>query len=384
MQKPVLKVNVSGQTGPGFERVRDAFAANFSRGDDYEEVGAAVCVYLKGKLVVDLCGGFRDKAKTQAWTPDTLINVWSTTKGLTATAIALLVDRGLVSYEDRVASVWPEFAQNGKSNVTIAQLLSHQGGLSGFVDPTTVEDQYDWALMVRRLERQSPAWEPGTQNSYHAMTYGWLAGEIVRRVSKRPFGEFVRTEIAEKIGADFYVGLQAQHDARVAEMIGPRTIVDIASMPLPDVARMALVNPAQDPLAPNTTAWRRAEIPAANGQASARGVARLYAALANRGELDGKRLLSPETIARMTAVQTTRPDLMLGFAPCWAMGFATNQVGIYGPNPRSFGHSGWGGSFGFADPDTGLAVGYVMNQMGADLVGDPRTTPLCKEIYAGL
>jgi CubicO group peptidase (beta-lactamase class C family) len=378
------QVGMNGQVAKGFERVRDAFAGNFSRGDDYQEVGAAVCVYLKGKPVVDLWAGHRDKAKTQPWTADTLINVWSTTKGLTATALALLVDRGLVRYHDKVSTVWPEFAQSGKGSITIAQLLSHQGGLSGFVEPTSIEDQYDWDLMVRRLARQAPAWEPGTQNSYHAMTFGWLAGEIVRRGAKRPFGEFVRAEICDKLGADFFVGLPAQSESRVAEMIGPRNPVDTSAMPLPDVARMALENPLQDPSRPNTSAWRRAEIPAANGQASARGVARLYAALADRGEFEGTRLLSPATIGQMTVVQTERTDLMLGFAPCWAMGFATNRVGIYGPNPKSFGHSGWGGSFGFADPDLGLSVGYVMNQMGADLVGDPRTTPLCKEIYASL
>lgn len=375
---------VEGRVAPGFEGVRETFAANFTRGDDYEEVGAALAVYQRGKCVVDIWAGHRDAARSRAWSRDTLANVWSTTKGLTATAVGVLVDRGLLRYEDRVASVWPEFAQGGKDKITVAQLLSHQAGLPGFVEPTTIDDMYDWDLVAGRLARQKPLWEAGELNSYHAMTYGWLAGELVRRVAKRPFGEFVRGEITGKLQADFYVGLPEALDSRAAQMLSPRNAIDITTLTLPDAARMALTNPGLDAERANTRDWRAAEIAAANGQASAQGVARVYAMLANGGELDGTRVLSRETIGKMTTIQTRRADQLLGFEPCWAMGFATNKIGIYGPNPNSFGHSGWGGSFGFADPDAGIAVGYVMNQMGADLVGDPRTTPICTSIYASL
>lgn len=373
---------IEGSVSPGFERVRAAFAENFARGDAYEDVGAALTVYRRGRKVVDLWGGYCDSARTRPWTHDTLVNVWSTTKGVTALAVALLVDRGQLAYEDKVARHWPEFAQSGKGDVTVAQLLSHQAGLPGFAEPTTVEDFYDWARVTTRLARQAPLWAPGTKNSYHAMTYGFLAGELVRRISGVSLGAFVARELAGPLGADVFIGLDTALEPRVAETIKPSVAVDMAALNLPAEAIAALTNPAVEAERPNSRAWRAAEVPAANGHATAGGLARLYGAVANGGALDGVRLLSPGTIERMAQVQTTRPDLMLGFAPNWAMGFATNGIGIYGPNPRAFGHSGWGGSFGCADLEAGIGIGYVMNRMGADLVGDPRTKVLCDAIFA--
>jgi len=378
-------LSIEGTVAPGFEFVRDAFASNFSRGDAYEDVGASLAVYRGGRCVVDLWGGYRDSARTRAWTRDTLINVWSTTKGITALAVALLVDSGKLSYADAVAKHWPEFAANGKGAITVAQLLSHQGGLPGFNDEaTTVEDFYDWARVTARLARQAPMWAPGTQNSYHAMTYGFLAGELVRRLSGMSPGAFVAREIAGPLSADVFIGLDAALEPRVAEMIKPSVEVDMAALNLPPEAIAALTNPAVEPERPNSRAWRAAQVPAASGHATALGLARVYGAVADGGSLDGVRLLSRETIARMTEVQTTRPDLMLGFAPNWAMGFATNGIGVYGPNPRAFGHSGWGGSFGCADTDAYIGIGYTMNRMGADLVGDPRSKVLCDAIFSRL
>jgi CubicO group peptidase (beta-lactamase class C family) len=374
--------DIFGTVAPGFGAARDAFAENFARQGDYQEVGASFAAFHRGRCVVDLWGGHADRARTRVWTRDTLGNVWSTTKGITATAVAILVDRGAIRYEDKVASLWPEFAQNDKSGITVAQILSHQAGLPGFAEPTTVEDQCDWQSCCAKLARQAPVWEPGTATSYHAMTFGWLAGEIVRRAAKTSVGRFIREGIAKPLDADLFVGLPESADARAAEMIGPKRMVDISALPLPDAARMALVNPQQNPEAPNTRAWRAAEIPAANGQASAAGLARLYAALANGGTLDGVKLLSREAVARMTAPATSDglQDMFLGFVDSWGMGMALNTPGIYGPNPRAFGHSGWGGSFGCADPDAGVAIGYVCNQMGPELVGDPRTAGLCKAV----
>jgi CubicO group peptidase (beta-lactamase class C family) len=311
---------------------------------------------------------------------DTLVNVWSTTKGVVAVAVAILVDRGLIRYEDPAASVWPEFAQAGKQNVTIAHVLSHQAGLPGFAEPTSIEDQYDWESCCAKLARQAPAWEPGTATSYHAMTYGWLAGEIVRRITGKSFGAFVRDEIAAPLGADIFVGLAETEEPRVAETIGPKHAAAVP--PLGDIAMMALTNPQQNPEAPNARAWRAAEIPAANGHVSARGIAQLYAMLAGGGTLDGRRILSSRAAERLTEPATAdgRVDMFLGFKDSWGMGIALNTAGIYGANPRAFGHSGWGGSFGCADPDAGVAVGYVCNQMGPELVGDPRTAGLCQAI----
>lgn len=301
---------------------------------------------------------------------------------MTAVAVALCVERGLVRYEDKVSSVWPEFAAAGKADITLEQVMSHQAGLPGFAEPTTIDDMFDWDACCAKLARQAPAWPPGTATSYHAMTFGWLAGEVVRRVAKRSVGLFVQEEIAKPLDLDVFIGLPERLEPRVAQMAGPKRAPDMANLQIPDAAKMALVNPQQDPEAPNRRAWRAAEIPAANGQASAMGLARLYAALANGGTLDGARLLAPQSIVTLATPVTGsgRQDMFLGFVDSWGMGMAINRPGIYGPNPRAFGHSGWGGSFGCADPDSGLSVGYVCNQMGPELVGDPRTQGLCLSV----
>jgi CubicO group peptidase (beta-lactamase class C family) len=372
--------DIKGAVAPGYEAVRTAFAANFERQGSYQETGAAIAVFHRGVKVVDLWGGFADRDTTRPWAGDTLINVWSATKGLTATAIAKLVDQGRLSYDDKVAKVWPAFAAAGKGEITVAEVMSHQAGLPGFAEPTTVDDQLDWAGCVGKLERQAPAWPPGEATSYHSMTFGWLAGEIVRRVDGRAIGRFVQEEICGPLGADIFIGLPAALEPRVAEQLGPKVAPNpAATATLPAAALMAVANPAQDPEAPNRRAWRAAEIPAASGQASALGLARLYAALGAGGTLDGVGILSPTTVRRMTTPATAsgRTDMFLGFVDSWGMGVALNTSGIYGPNPRTFGHSGWGGAFGCADPDAGIAIGYVCNQMGPDLVGDPRTGGLC-------
>jgi CubicO group peptidase (beta-lactamase class C family) len=376
-----MTAEVHGTVAPGFEAARQVFAANFAREGDYREVGASFAVFHGGRPVVDLWGGFADRAGKRVWTRDTLINVWSSTKGVVALAAAMLVERGLIRYEDRVSSVWPEFAQGGKQDVTFAHILSHQAGLPGFAEPTTGEDQYDWQSCCAKLARQKPVWAPGTASSYHAMTFGWLAGEVVRRVAGKSVGRFVAEEIAKPLDADIFIGLPQAQESRAAEMIGPRS--PAVFPPLSDVAMMALTNPQQNPESPNARAWRAAEIPAANGQASAAGLARIYALLAGSGELDGVKLVSPATIAKMTAPATAdgRADMFLGFVDAWAMGVILNTPGVYGANPRAFGHSGWGGSFGCADPDAQIAIGYVCNQMGPELVGDPRTLSLCATIF---
>ena len=373
---------IEGYVAPGFEAAREAFAENFAREGDYQEVGASLAAFHEGRCVVDLWGGFADRARTRPFTRDTLANVWSSSKGVTATAVALCVERGLLRYEDKVARHWPEFAEAGKENVTLAQMMSHQAGLPGFAEPTTIEDQCDWSACVAKLARQAPAFEPGSATTYHAMTYGWLAGEVVRRASGRTIGRFISEEIAKPLKVSIFIGLPVAEEPRVAEMFAPKRAIDMSALPVPDAARMALANPQQDAEAPNTRSWRAAEIPAANGQASALGLARLYAALAGDGTLEGTHLMQPQTIATLTAPATRskRQDLLLGFADSWGMGMALNVPRIYGPNPRAFGHSGWGGSFGCADPDANVSIGYVCNQMGPELIGDPRTQGLCAAV----
>jgi CubicO group peptidase (beta-lactamase class C family) len=374
---------IHGHVEPGFESVREAFAANFTLDGPCREVGAAMTAYAGDRLVADLWGGSTDRSGATSWRRDTLINVWSSTKAVTATAVARLVDEGQVDYDAPVASYWPEFAAAGKDAITVGQLMSHQAGLPGFVEPTSVEDQCDFAGCAGKLARQAPAWTPGEASSYHAMTYGWLAGEVVRRVSGVSAGTYVAQSICGPIGADIAIGLPEAQEGRVATIYAPTVEPDAAAMAaMPPAALMALTNPGQNPEAPNARAWRAAEIPAANGQASAAGLARLFAALLGGGAVDGVRIMTSDGVKRMIApaAPAGRTDMLLGFTDSWGMGMAINTPGIYGPNPRAFGHSGWGGSFGCADPDAGVAIGYVCNQMGPDLVGDPRTDGLCKAV----
>lgn len=377
-------MTVQGTVAPGLEPVREAFAANFERTGDYAEVGAALCVYRQGEKVVDLWGGFADAAGTRPWTADTLVNVWSTTKAAAAVAVARCVDAGLIAYDQPVADVWPEFAQAGKGAVTLGQVMSHQAGLSGWMAPTTLDDLYNQSRVAGRLAAQAPLFEPGTASSYHAATYGVLAAEIVRRVSGRTLGTLLREDVFGPLGIDFHVGLPADAQGRVAEMIAADNPVAVPLDQLTDPVRLALSNPAQDPARVNTPAWRAAELPALNGHASASGVARLCAALANGGSLDGVKVLSPGVLAQMTAIVSDRDDMLFGANPQWGMGVLHNLIGIYGPNPRTFGHSGWGGSYGCADPDAQVAIGYVMNHMGPDLMGDPRGLALANAVYAAL
>jgi CubicO group peptidase (beta-lactamase class C family) len=372
---------IQGRVERGFEKVRDAFAANFLRGDDYEEVGAALAVYRAGKPVVDLWAGHKDAARTRPWQRDTLVNVYSTSKGIVAVAAALLVEEGKLHYEDPVVKHWPEFGQNGKEKTTVAQLLSHQAGLPGFAEPTTVENLYDWKRCCAALARQKPMWTPGRKTSYHAMTWGYLVGEVIRRASGQTVGQLIASHVAPRVAADVYVGVPQSLDALVAPMLRPRNPPDMSGVQMPPEAIAALVNPQLDGEVCNARAWRAAEIPAANGHASANGIARVYAALANKGQLDNQRLMTGQTIMTMTQAQRERTDLLLGFTDNWAMGMCFNQMNMLGPSPKTFGHGGWGGSIGAANVEAQVGIGYVCNQMGAQLVGDPRGAGLCQVIW---
>ncbi len=377
---------VAGTVAPGFEPVRERFAANFQRDDHCREVGAALSVFHGERCVVDLWAGHTDARGTQPWRKDTLLNVYSTTKGIVAVCVAMLVDRGVLKYDDTVASVWPEFAQNGKQRVTIAHVLSHQAGLPAFEEPTTVEDLYDWHGRCAALAKQKPRWVPGEKTAYHPITYGYLAGEIVRRASgRRSIGEFVQQELATPLEADFFIGLEPALHRRVAETLAPKNLIDPSALPIIEETRLAVTNPMLHPQWANGVEWRRAEMPALNGHASAEGIARIYAMLANGGVFQKRKLLSATTIERMTQVLSDRVDLTLGMEALWAAGVVLNdETTFFGPNPRTYGHSGWGGSFGCADSERRLAIGYVCNQMGPDLVGDVRARELCAAIYGCL
>lgn len=378
------QVAVHGFAAPGFEKVRDVFAANFERDDAYRELGASLAAYRDGELVVDLYGGWRDAARSKPWTRDTLVNIWSATKGVAAIEVAALVDQGLLDYDAPVVKYWPEYGANGKEKTTVAQLMSHQAGLPGFVEPTPLSEFYDWDIVTDRLARQAPMWEPGTKNSYHAMTYGFLAGELVRRASGKKVGTFLAQDIAGPLHADVFIGLPESEEHRVAPLLPSIMQRDFEPQAMPAEAVIAVSNPDMKPTLPNERAWRAAEIPAGNGHATALGLAKLYGAVANGGELDGVRLMGPDTVAAMSKLQTDRVDILLGVPAYWRAGFSGNVMDMYGPHPDTFGHSGWGGSFGCANATTGVGIGYVLNQMGDRTIGDPRGTAVCEAIYACL
>jgi CubicO group peptidase (beta-lactamase class C family) len=361
------QAGIHGFVAAGYEPVRDAFAANFIRQGEDAELGAALAVHVRGACVVDLWGGVAVAASGSPWHADTLVNIWSATKGVVALAVAMLVDVGRLDYHDPVARHWPEFAAAGKGGITIAQLLSHQAGLNGFTEPTTIEDFYDWERVCARLAAQAPYWLPGTAASYHAMTYGFLAGELIRRVTGQMPGSFIRATIAEPLGAAFHIGLPEALESRVAEIVPPPLSAVTAIVPPDGLAARATVNPRVDPLWPRHRAWRAAHVPAANGHATGLGLGRIYALIANGGTLDGIRLISQAGIDRLRSIRHPGPDLMLG-PRAWAAGMVTNLQASFGPHSETFGHTGWGGAFGCANCEHGIGIGYVMNRMGGHRV----------------
>jgi len=379
-----MELAIHGSCDPVFERVRDAFAANFAAG---REDGASVAVFRGGRPVVDLWAGVADTRDGAPWRDDTLANVWSTTKAPTAICALLLADRGELDFDAPVAHYWPEFAAEGKERIPVRDLLCHRAGLSGFEAPRVLADLYDWKLATGALAGQRPWWEPGTQHGYHAITYGYLVGEVVRRISGSSLGAFFRDEIAAPLSLDFHIGLPEAHEDRVARLVPPPasdTTQVLRDDPTSLPAR-TLSNPVTAASATWAREWRAAEIPAANGHGNARSVARFYAALAGGGELDGTRILSSEAIDRAATVQCAGVDAVLRVPVQWGLGLIVNgSPGIYGPNPGTIGYSGYGGSFGLADRDARLSIGYVMNRMGANLAGDPRTVSLIEAVYASL
>jgi len=384
-------VEVHGECGARFAPVRDAFHENFER---LGEIGAAVAVTIDGRPVIDLWGGHRDRERTQPWERDTITTVYSTTKGLTAVCVHRLVERGLLDVDAPAARYWPEFGGAGKQEVPVRMLLNHTVGLPTTREPMPPEALYDWGAMVAALERSEPFWEPGTRHGYHALTYGWLTGELVRRVSGKSLGTYFRDEVARPLGLDTHIGLAAEHDARVATMyqarLTPAMLAEVQQrraetlMRMPPALAEAAGNVPLPPDAHNTTEWRRAEIPAANAHSDARSLARLYGALARGGEVDGVRVHSAEAIERATIEQAAGLDTMLGMPTRFALGFWLSVEGGMGPNSRNFGHPGAGGSVGFADPDRGVGFGYVMNQMRQGLLVESTGRRLIEALYSCL
>ncbi len=372
---------IHGFVHPRFESVRDSFAANFANGG---EVGASFAATLEGETVVDLWAGHADAAATRPWESDTIVNVYSTTKTMCALTALLLADRGELDFARPVAHYWPEFAAGGKAAVTVAQLMSHSAGLSGFHEKVTTSDLYDWEKIIGLLAAQAPFWEPGTAPGYHAITQGYLVGEVVRRISGQTLGNVFRTEIAEPLGSDFHIGLHESQDARVAALIPPPPgggIANISERPL--TANMAN-NPAVDPRETRTRAWRAAEIPAANGHGNARSVAEIQTLLSNGGVAKGKRILSEAGARRVLESQIKGDDLVLGMAVHYGLGLGLAGGMTPLPNDQSCFWGGYGGSIVINDLKARTTFAYVMNRMASTTVGDLRGFSLAMAMWQAM
>ena len=372
---------IHGDCHPDFDAVRERFAANFDAGLEW---GASVAVTRRGETVVDLWGGDAD-GDGRPWERDTIVNVWSTTKTMAAVCMLMLADRGEIDLDAPIARYWPEFAANGKEAITMAQVMGHTAGLSGWDPAITPEDLYDWEKATTILAAQAPMWEPGAFSGYHLITQGYLEGEVLRRVTGRSIGTFFREEVAEPLGADFHIGLPESEEPRVGVMSPPSEALGADAIEESSIAYRSAMSCPTSGHECNTRAWRAAEIPAAGGTGNARSVARVHAALANGGTLDGKTLLSPEGVERIFTEQASGIDAVLGVDMRLGTGFGLmNETIPLSPNPRSCFWGGWGGSIAVVDLDAELSVSYVMNNMADGLIGDLRGGLLVFAAYESL
>ncbi len=396
---------IHGACRTGFEPVREAFDRNFR---DHGEIGAAFALTLDGESIVDLWAGWADRERTRPWSKDTLVNVYSTTKGMTALCAHILADGGRLDLDAPVTEYWPEFGQADKAKIPVRQLLTHEAGLPIIDEELPTGAALDWERMVEALEHQSPVWEPGSKQGYHAVTYGWLVGEVVRRASgANRFGDFLAQAVTGPLGLDMYVGTPVSEHHRVADLVrdrldAPVTPTASTDEETPELKAMrerfaAMLNPnslasrslglASVPFAANNNSaeWRSAQLPAANGHTNARALARMYGALARGGEVDGIRLLSPESVAQAAAEQVYGPDAVLVVETRRSLGFMLPVPGQPDHRgPASFGHAGAGGSLGYADPERGIGFGYTMNKMWdltSFMTPDPRAQSLVAAVH---
>lgn len=371
---------IHGTTAAKFEAVRAAMAANF---DDGFEVGASVAVTVDGEMVADLWGGHKDMERTQAWESDTITNVWSSTKTMTALCALILADRGELDFLTPVAHYWPEFAANGKEVIEVRHLMSHTSGLSGWETPIEANDLYDWEKVTSLLAAQAPWWEPGKGSGYHAITQGYLVGEVIRRVAGQSVGTFFAKEVAGPLEADFHIGLAAEHHHRVANVIPPSTGLDGQVEP-GSLAARTLGNPKMAAERSWEKAWREAEIPAAGGHGNARSAAKVQTVMACGGEVGGLRLLSAKGCEAVFEEQCNGIDQVLGIELRHGIGYGLSSPSTPMPNERTHYWGGWGGSLVVVDQQNRVCVTYMMNRMGDGTVGDTRAANIVAAAYTSL
>tara|TARA_R110002072_G_scaffold315_6_gene2176 strand:+ start:3644 stop:4783 length:1140 start_codon:yes stop_codon:yes gene_type:complete len=377
----MTQAKVQGIASDKFEGVRNQFQTHLDTGAD---IGASFCVTKDGEAVVDLWGGYADIERTRPWEKDTIVNVYSTTKTMTALTALLLADRGELDFDAPVAKYWPEFAASGKADVKVSHLMSHSAGLSGWREPFTTEDLYDWEKATSLLAAQAPFWEPGKQAGYHAITQGYLVGEVIRRIAGKSVGTVFREEIAEPMGADFHIGLPAAEDNRVADLQPPPDGSISMDPVMTETKKLTLTNPVIDVSATRTRDWRGAEIPAAGGTGNARSVAMIHTILANGGSAGGKQYLSESGCRKALEQQIEGTDMILGIPVRYGLGF-----GLSGPmspalNKHSMFWGGYGGSIALIDMQAHTTVSYAMNRMEGTTTGDMRAISLAMQAMPGL
>jgi CubicO group peptidase (beta-lactamase class C family) len=372
---------IHGTADPSYEQLSELLSATLDTGTD---VGASVCVTVDGETVVDIWGGWVDEAKTEPWGRDTITNVWSTTKTMTFLSALLLVERGQLDFHEKVATYWPEFAQNGKADIEVRHLMGHTSGVSAWMQPVTVDDIYDWDKSTAMLAAQEPWWEPGTASGYHALNQGHLIGEVIRRIDGRRLGEFFADEIAGPLDADFHIGLDPCEFHRVSNVIPPPPLpIDITTLDPDSVVVKTFTGPAPEANVAWTDEWRQACIGAANGHGNARSVARIQSVVANGGSVDGVTLLSPATIEQIFQEQAHGVDLVLGLPVRFGMGYALHSEAVpYLPEGNYAYWGGWGGSSIIVDVDRRISFAYVMNRMAEGLLGDSRGMNLASTVFS--
>ena len=376
--------DISGSCDHRFEQVRHDLAQLVDAG---EELGASIVLDLDGDIVIDMWGGYRDEARAQPWVSDTITNVWSTTKTVTSLAALMLVDRGQLDVDAPVATYWPEFAAAGKEGVLVRHLMSHTSGVSGLEQPAVIEDLYDWEKSTARFAAQAPWWQPGTASGYHATNFGHLVGEIVRRITGKSLKQFVAEEIAGPLGADFQIGAVESDWDRIAPVVPPPPLpFDLSSLPPDSPTVRTLTGPPADANDANTPGWRRADMGAINGHGNARSVARILSVISRGGEVDGVRLLRPETIELIFNEQANGIDVVLGVPLRFGIGFGLPQLDVlpYVPDEKICFWGGWGGSVIIMDVGRKMTISYMMNKMGAGVIGSDRSAKYVSAIYSAL
>jgi CubicO group peptidase (beta-lactamase class C family) len=374
-------VTMNGFMKQGFGAVGDAFAQNFN--DDFE-VGASLSVVHNGEVVVDIWAGHTDMERTSLWERDTITNVWSSTKTMMFLTLLELADNGALSLHDPVHKYWPEFKANDKDDVTVAHLMAHTAGLPGWDRPMKPEDYYDHDLCASALAEQAPWWKPGTASGYHAISQGYLIGEVVKRVTGMSLGTYFKKTFAEPLGADFHIGTPAECDSRISNVIPPAPL-DLGAVDPQSIAVRTFANPIMNAAQSWETGWRRCESAAANGHGNARSLALLQSIISHGGETQGKRFLSAAGVEKLFEVQADGTDLVLGIPARFGMGYGLNSEHMpISPNPRACFWGGWGGSLIVNDLDANMSFAYVMNRMGAGTVGDMRSAGPLMATYAAL